>query len=222
MNRNGKTEKLETGTSRRKYSGSTICFAVCKMRLKGQRILASSMKNILRKNHHGMRKLSGANAGYVLECCELSAEKLLSENGKRLYGGFGIELGIPNCAKSSGLTPLAIMSRRTLTGSSRRNFAVLMTVIIKATVFCPFLVIFPKDIFLKRTHGRTPRSAKLFVGSTAGYLRKTKSSFLNLINRFRILSDSWCDRGSCWYSFLNLFMMSFLPERYSSGVKAEC
>jgi hypothetical protein len=97
-----------------------------------------------------------------------------------------------------------------------------MIVIIKATVFWPFFVIFPKDIFLKRTPGRIPLSAKLFVGSTAGYLRKTKSSFLNLISRFRILSDSWCDNGSCWYSFLNLLMMSFQPERYSSGVKTEC
>lgn len=92
----------------------------------------------------------------------------------------------------------------------------------QTTLFWPCRVIFPKEIFLNRTHGRIPCSAKLFAGSTAGYLRKTKSSFLNLISRFRILLDLWCDNGSCWYNFLNLLMMFFLPERYSSGVKAEC
>jgi len=222
MKTNGKTERRVTGTARRNFAKGSTCFAVCKMRLKGQLILTSAMKNILRKKHYGMRKLSGTNARCVSACRELSAGELLSENGKRLYGGSGMELGSPNWAKSSGLTPLAIMSRRTLTGSSSRSLAVLMIVIIKATLFLPCEVMFPKVIFLKRTHGRIPRSAKLFVGSTARHLRNTKSSFLNFISRFRILSDSWCDNGSCWYNFLNLFMMSFLPERYSSGVKTEC
>lgn len=147
-----KIEKLETRTSQRKISGTSICFAVCKIGLKKQRILASAMKNILWKNHHGIQKLSGTNVGRVSACCDFWAKKLLLEKIKMLHGAPGIEPGSPNCFISPGVTPSAIMSHRTLMGSSSRSFAVLMMGIINATLFCPFGGdILPKEIFLDRT-----------------------------------------------------------------------
>jgi len=115
--------------------------------------------------------------------------------------------GSPNCSKSAEPTPFAMISLSILTGFNVRNLAVLI------------IVMLPKVIFRNRTAFLIPCSAKLLVGSMTGYFRKTKSSFLWVINRFRMLSVSWSDNGLCWYNFLNLLSISFLPERYSPAVK---
>ena len=170
------------------------------------------MKKMVQENHQGKKEhsgLSGFGAFAILR-------KLES------YGACAGKDGSPNCSKSAELTPFAMISLSILTGFNMRNLAVLIIVIIKETFVLPCLVMLPKVIFRNRTAFLIPCSAKLLVGSMTGYFRKTKSSFLWTINRFRMLSVSWFDNGLCWYNFLNLLSISFLPERYSPTVKTGC
>ena len=127
-----------------------------------------------------------------------------------------------NCSKSPGVMPPVMMDCNILMGLSNRNLAVLMMVMASATFFLPCAVRLPKVIFRKRTLLRIAVSAKLFVGNIAGCFRKTKSSFLWVISRLRMLSALWCDNSECWYSVLNLLRITFLSERYSSAVRMEC
>jgi len=172
------------------------------------------MKYGTKKTNQGSRKSfgleTGANAGKHL------ARALMFQ------GASGMKHGSPNASSRLDVTPLLMMSLSTLMGLSNRSFAVLMIVMRVETFFWPCFVIFPKVIFLKSTAFLIPCSAKLLVGEMAGFFRKTKSSFLWVISRLRMLSVSWCEIGVCWYSFLNLFRISFLPERYNSGVKTVC
>lgn len=164
------------------------------------------------KNHLGRKKrsgLSGFGAFSILR-------KLES------YGACAGKDGSPNCSKSLESAPFAMISLSILTGFNILNLAVLIIVMIKETFVWPRFVMLPKVIFRNRTAFLIPCSAKLLVGSMTGYFRKTKSPFLWTINRFRMLSVSWSDNGLCWYNFLNLLSISFLPERYSPAVKKGC
>lgn len=175
-----------------------------------------------KKNNHRTRTSSDVKNGMELSCFAL--EKLffgvlvIGED----YGACGMFSGNLNCSRNFGVTPFAIIFFNILIGFSPLNRAVLMMVMAIETFLLPWTVIFPKVIFRKRTLLRIPVSAQLFVGETAGYLRKTKSSFLNFSSRLRILSDSWCDNGAYRRSFRNRLRISFLPERYSSGVNVVC
>lgn len=194
-----------------------VCFSTCmkasKILKKGHQKLELPKKNTAHKNHQGTENYSDESG--------LKASSIF--RGNENYGACAIVGGSPNCFSNSGVTPFAVIPCMILIGSRALSNAVLMIVMAIATLFLPFFVIFPKVIFLKRTAFLIFCSAKLFVGLiVSGYLRNTKSSFLNVIKRFRILSDSWCDNGGYWYNFLNLLMISFLPERNSSEVKAEC
>ena len=126
-----------------------------------------------------------------------------------------------NCFNSSGVTPAVMMFWSALIGSMERNKAVLMMVMAMETFFLPCTVRLPKVILRKSTAFLIPCSARLFVGSIAGYFRKTKSSSLNVISRLRMLSASWCASGCDWRSFLNLLSISFRAVRYESAVNAE-
>lgn len=180
------------------------------------------MKNTRHKNQQGTRNLSACKIGMkFLDSTFVKKDVVL----RTLHGNQGaccMFSGSPNCFSTLDVTPLVIIERSISIGSRALSRAVLMIVMARATFTLPSAVMFPKVIFRKITAFLICRSAKLFVGFTTGYLRNTKSSFLNFISRLRILSDSWCDKGTCRYNFLNLLMMDFLAERYSSGVKAEC
>ncbi|MCK4981731.1 MAG: hypothetical protein KAS17_02345 [Victivallaceae bacterium] len=117
MKTNKKTEKLETGASRRKSSGSSICFAVREIGSEGQQILISVMRNMSRKNHHGTRKYSGANSGYVLLRREFLAGGLLSGKSGRFYGAPGTSSAKLNRLRSLGVVPFAAMVRSISMGS---------------------------------------------------------------------------------------------------------
>ena len=138
------------------------------------------------------------------------------------YGACGTGPARLNRSRSLEVVPLAAIECSISMGSKALSSAVLMMVMAIETLFWPRLVILPKVVLRKSTAFLIPCSAQLFVGFTEGYLRKMKSSFLKFIRRFRILSDSWCDNDACWYNFLNLLSMDFLPERNSSGVNAIC
>ena len=220
-------EKHGAGDSRRNISGSVACFSVCQgiLQINDSGWLKSrfTMTDAIQQNNHFMRELSGSESGEDLPCREYAGEKLLLKEGRIFHGASGMSSRSPNCARISGVTPLVKMLCNIFTGLSDRSFAVRIMVIIEATFFWPRFVILPKVIFLNKTELRRFCSAKLFVGLiVSGYLRNTKSTFLNTISRLRILFVSWCDNGACWYNFLNLLRMSFLPERYFSGVKTEC
>lgn len=167
---------------------------------------------MVQENHQGKKERSGLSGLGVFAILK----KVES------YGACDEKDGSPNCSKSAESTPFAMISLSILTGFNVRNLAVLIIVMIKETFFLPFFVILPKVILRNSTAFRIPCSAKLLVGSITGYFKKTKSSFLWVINRFRMLSVSWSDNGLYWYNFLNLFRMSFLPERYSPAVKTGC
>ena len=175
--------------------------------------MANAMKNI-----HSDREIPELEIGRGLSCRALMNVLVKDED----YGACGTGPARLNFSRSLEVVPLAAIVRSISMGSRALNRAVLMMVMAIETLFWPFLVIFPKVVLRKSTAFLSCCSAKLFVGFTEGYLRKMKSSFLNVIRRFRMLSDSWCDNGACWYNFLNLFSMSFLPERYSSEVSSSC
>jgi len=167
---------------------------------------------MVQENHQGKKErsgLSGFGAFSILRKVES-------------YGACDGKDGSPNCSKSAELTPFAIISLSILTGFNVRNLAVLIIVMIKETLFLPRFVMLPKVILRNSTAFLIPCSAKLLVGSMTGYFKKIKSSFLWTINRFRMLSVSWSDNGLCWYNFLNLLSISFLPKRYSPAVKTGC
>lgn len=146
-------------------------------------------------------------------------ERFLTGRGNAAYyGACGIASEIPNRLNKLEVTPSVNMVFITLTGSRSLNFAVRMIVIIRATFFRPCSTILPKEIFRKITSPLIPCSAKLFVGEMRGYLRKTKSSFLNVINRLRMLSVSWCETEAFRRNVLNLLRIFFLPFFHSSEV----
>ena len=175
-----------------------------------------------KKNNHEPRASSDVKNGMKLSCLALGklffGVLVIGED----HGACGMFSGNLNCSRNFGVTPFATIFFNILIGFSPLNRAVLMMVMAIETFLLPWTVIFPKVIFRKRTLLRIPVSAQLFVGETAGYLRKTKSSFLNFSSRLRILSDSWCDNGACRRSLRNRLRISFLPERYSSGVNVVC
>lgn len=138
-----------------------------------------------------------------------------------VYHGASGGIAEMNCFNSSGVTPAVMMFWSALIGSMERNKAVLMMVMAMETFFLPCAVRLPKVILRKSTAFLIPCSARLFVGSIAGYFRKTKSSSLNVISRLRMLSASWSDSGCDWRNFLNLLSISFRAERYASAVNAE-
>lgn len=117
---------------------------------------------------------------------------------------------------------LFIISIITLTGFKPLSFAVRIMVMMIETLRFPRFVILPKVIFLNKTAFLIPCSAGLLVGGTAVYSRKVKSSSLNFIKRLRMLSLSWCLSSECLRSFLNLFRIFFLAERYSVSERAGC
>ena len=170
------------------------------------------------KNIHSDRGIPELEIGRGLSCRALMNVLVKDED----YGACGTGPARLNFSRSLGVVPLAAIVRSISIGSRALNRAVLMIVMAIETHFCPRFVILPKVVLRKRTAFLSCCSAKLFVGFTEGYFKKMKSSFLKVINRFRILSDSWCDNGAYWYKFLNLLSMAFLPERNSSGVNAVC
>lgn len=165
------------------------------------------MNELTQKSHEDRMGSSGILAG---------SECVLTAGQPAFHGACGMTGGIPNCAMSSRVTPSVRMVFRMPTGLSIFNRAVRMTVMIRDTFILPCSHLFPNMIFLKITELLKPCSDLLFVGSTSGYLRNVKSSFLCAMSRLRIVSDSLCGMGF-EYIFLNLRRMSFLPERRSSG-----
>ena len=170
------------------------------------------MKNIAQKNRQGKKECSGLS-GFGTFAILRKVES---------YGACDGKDGSPNCSKNASPTPFAMISLSILTGFNMRNLAVLIIVMIKETLVLPCLVMQPKVILRNSTAFLIPCSAKLLVGSMTGYFKKTKSSFLWVINRLRMLSVSWSDNGLYWYNFLNRLSISFLPERYSPAVKTGC
>ena len=170
------------------------------------------------KNNQSVREIPELEIGRELSC-RIFMNVLVKDED---YGACGTGPARLNFSRSLEVVPLAAIVHSISIGSRALNRAVLMMVMAIETHFCPRFVILPKVVLRKRTAFLICCSAKLFVGFTEGYLRKMKSSFLKVIRRFRILSDSWCDNGAFWYNFLNLLSMVFLPERNSSGVNAVC
>ena len=212
MNINKEIKRHETMDARRKISWNITCFSVSEPRALSKEKTMAFVKNMGSKNHHGKKKHSGISG--------FGSFSTLRKN--ETYGACDGKDGSPNCSNISGVTPFVMIFWSTFIGSRALIRAVLIIVMAIDIFFLPFSVMLPKVIFLNKTEFLSCCSAQLFVGEMAGFFRKMKSSFLNFIRRFRILSVSWCDKGSCRYNFLNLFMMSFLPERYSSGVNATC
>ena len=178
------------------------------------------MIDTTQESHDGTRERSGILTGIG---CVLTAgqsvfrQSLHTEQGRSVaQGAWGMAGGIPNCPRSSRVTPSVRMVFSTPAGLSIFNRAVRMTVMIRDTFILPCPHLFPNMIFLKMTELRSPCSDLLFVGSISGYLRNVKSSFLCAMSRLRTVSDSLWETGF-EYSFLNLRRMSFLPERRSSG-----
>ena len=178
--------------------------------------------NNVKKNNQSARSVPGKSLGcvgirHVWTDCFFSA--LLDGMN---YGACGMASWSPNRLSSSIVVPLTAMSRSISMGLRALCMVVRMMVMANATFNLPLAVMLPKISFRSKTALRIFCSAKLFVGETAGYLRKTKSSFLKVIRRLRMLSDSWCVSGACRYSSRNRLRISFLPERYSVEVSAEC
>ena len=174
--------------------------------------------NCTKKNIQSMRSVLRKNIESS-DICHVFSRALPSG---RYYGACGMVTGSPKRLNSSGVVPLTAMSRRISMGLKALCMDVLMMVMANATFNLPLAVMLPKISFLSKTALRMACAAKLFVGEIPGYFKKVKSSFLKTISRLRILSDSWCDSGACWYSLRNRLRISFLPERYASTDKAEC
>lgn len=170
-----------------------------------------SVRSVLRKN------LEDPDIRHVFGNCFSRALPI-----GRNYGACGMVTGSPNCLNNSGVVPLPAMFRSISMGLKALCMDVLMMVMANATFNLPLAVMLPKISFLSKTALRMACSAKLFVGEISGYFKKVKSSFLKVISRMRMLSDSWCDSGACRYSLRNCLRISFLPERYASTDKAEC
>lgn len=173
------------------------------------------------KRCDGTRARSGILTGF--ECvltAKQTAGRLVAHHTEQgqgaAQGACGICDGIPNCLRSSCVTPSVRMVFSAPMGLSIFKRAVRRMVMIRDTFFLPCSHLFPNMIFLKITELRKPCSDLLFVGSISGYLRNVKSSFLCVMSRLRIVSDSLCETGF-EYSFLNLRRMSFLSERQRSG-----
>ena len=144
----------------------------------------------MRKNHQETEEVSGFRSGTELFFGDFVGKKMSPEEPCHDQGASGIVTGSPNCSRSPGVTPQVMMDCNILMGLSNRNLAVLMIVIAIETFFLPWTVMFPKMSFRNRTEFLSCCSAKLFVGLMTGYFRNTISSFLNVISRLRILSDS--------------------------------
>ena len=180
------------------------------------------MGNKRHKNQQGIRLPSACKIGVNFPGSILVKKCVALRTFCGNQGACGMFSGSPNCFNSLEVIPFVMRFFNILTGFSPLNKAVRMMVMATETFFLPWTVIFPKVIFRKRTLLRIPVSAQLFVGFIAGYLTNTNSSFLNFINRLRMLSESWCDNGACRRSLRNRLRISFLPERYSSGVNVVC
>ena len=154
----------------------------------------------------GLRVVSGAYCGLLLKSYLCNGASDIARRKKR---SSNIE---------DALLPIIAIS--TLIESNARCFATRMIAMMIETLRWPRTVMFSKDIFLNKTAFLMSNSAGLFAGGTAGYLRKTKSSSLNVIRRLRILSVSWCSSLGWERNFLKRLRISFLANQYSSLLSA--
>ena len=179
------------------------------------------MKNTVKNNHQETRKSAGSKIGLGLVNDVFYEKYGVTSDFAKNHGVSAF--AVKNLSYSSRMVEHPVKtSLMALIGFNPLSLAVRMMVIMIETLRFPRSVVFPKVIFRNKTAFLIPCSAELFVGETAGYFRKVKSSFLNVIKRLRMLSDSLCDNGACRYNFRNLFRISFLPERYSSEVSSLC
>lgn len=140
----------------------------------------------MRKNHQGTVEFSVSQSGAERLFNYFVGKKMFQDAPCPCQGASGIVTRSPNGSKSLGVTPLVMMDYNISMGLSNRNLAVLMMVMASTTFILPCSVRLPKVIFLKIALSRISVSAKLFVGLTTGYFRKTNSSFLWGISRVRI------------------------------------
>ncbi len=220
-----KTERRMTASCLEKSSSRPVCFSVSYAPIKTNEVTRQeveiSLMNNAKKNNQSTRNAAGMKTGGASSRHALGKFFFGASIRYLNQGACGMGPESPNRSNNSGVTPLVAIEQSISMGSKARCMEVLMMVMASATFVLPCEVMLPKMSFRNRTEFLIPCSARLFVGSIAGYLRKTKSSFLKVISRLRILSDSWCDSGECRYSLRNRLRMSFLPERYSSAVRME-
>lgn len=220
-----KIERRMTARCLEKSSSRPVCFSVSHEPVKTTELTRQEAEILLmnnaKKNNQSTRNAAGMKTG-IASSCHAFGKLFFGALIRYLnQGACGMGPESPNRSSNSGVTPLVAMEHSISMGLKARCMEVLMMVMASDTFVLPRAVILPKMSFLNRTEFLICCSAKLFVGETTGYLRKTKSSFLKVISRLRMLSASWCDSGACWYSLRNRLRMSFLPERYSSAVRME-
>ena len=153
--------------------------------------------NNAKKNNQNTRNASGMKTAGAYSCHAFGKLFCGASVKEGSQGACGMGPESPNRSSNSGVTLLVAIEQSISMGLKARCIEVRMMVMASATFALPCEVILPKISFRNRTAFLIPCSARLFVGSIGGYLRKTKSSFLNVISRLRILSDSWCDSGEC-------------------------
>lgn len=220
-----KTERRMTGNCLGKSSSSPVCFSVSHDPMKTNEVTRQQVEILLmnnaKKNNHSTKNTAGLNTGIASSCYAFLKLFFGTSVKGGNQGACGMGPESLNRSSNSGVTPLVAIEQSISMGSKARCIEVRMMVMANATFVLPCAVILPKMSFLNRTEFLICCSAKLFVGLMTGYFRNTKSSFLKVISRLRILSDSWCDSGECRYSLRNRLRMPFLPERYSSAVRME-
>ena len=220
-----KTERRITASCQEKSPGSPVCFSVSHEPMKTNEVTRQEVEILLmnnaKKNNHSTSNAAGMKTGGASSCHALRKLFFGASVKGGNQGACGMGPESPNRSSNSWVTPLVAIEQSISTGLKARCMEVLMMVMASATFVLPCEVMLPKMSFRNRTEFLIPCSARLFVGSIAGCFRKTKSSFLNVISRLRILSASWCDSGEWRYSLRNRLRMSFLPERYSSAVRME-
>jgi len=171
--------------------------------------------NNAKKNNHSTKNPAGMKTGGASSCHALGKFFFGASDRDLNQGACGMGPESPNRSSDSGVTPLVAMEQSISMGLKARCMEVLMMVMASATFVLPCEVMFPKMSFLNRTEFLICCSAKLFVGLMTGYFRNTKSSFLKVISRLRILSDSWCDSGEYRYSLrtisVSVRILFFLP-----------
>lgn len=133
--------------------------------------------NRAKKNNQSGRSVPGKNLGYVGIRHAFGDCFLCALPDGLNYGACGMVAGSPNRVSSSDVVPWTAMSRSISIGLRALCMVVRMMVMASATFILPRVVMFPKISFRSRTAFRMACSAKLFVGSMIGYLRKVKSSF---------------------------------------------
>ena len=220
-----KTERRMTVNCLEKSSSIPVCFSVSHDSMKTNELPRQGAEILLmnnaKKNNQSTRNDAGIKTGIASSCHAFGKLFFGASVKGGNQGACGMGTESLNRSSNSGVTPLVAMEQSISMGLKARCMEVLMMVMASATFVLPCEVMFPKMSFRNRTEFLSCCSAKLFVGLMTGYFRNTKSSFLKVISRLRILSDSWCDSGECRYSLRNRLRMPFLPERYSSAVRME-